>query len=75
MLNSKVIIKFKDYEGLILKSLNSIYDNSTRCLWAKVKFGSHGFMDTLDLVPIGGYWGKGKRANLIGAYLLACYSV
>jgi len=31
-------------------------------------------MDTLDLVPIAGYYGKGKRSNTFGAYLMGCYN-
>jgi DNA ligase-1 len=31
--------------------------------------------DTIDLIPIGAYYGKGSRAGLFGAYLMASYNM
>lgn len=33
-----------------------------------------GMSDTIDLIPIAGFWGKGKRKGVFGAYLMAAYS-
>lgn len=33
-----------------------------------------GLSDTVDLIPIGAFYGKGARAGLFGAYLLASYN-
>ena len=71
-------------EGIIIKARDSRYEtNGTRVnSWIKLKNvnlqsseeGS-GIRDTLDLVPIGAYFGKGSRTGLFGSYLMAAYSV
>lgn len=65
-------------EGLILKGLETPYETSgTRTgMWMKLKNTalSSGMRDTLDLVPIGAYYGKGNRAGHYGSFLMASYN-
>ena len=57
------------HEGVMLKNPSSLYTPGKRGKnWLKIK----PIMETLDLIVVGGEWGEGRRAHLIGSYTLAC---
>jgi len=64
-------------EGLICKSINedAVYQAGARgWLWIKYKRDYKSEMtDTVDLVVVGAFYGRGKRAGTYGALLLAAY--
>jgi DNA ligase-1 len=62
-------------EGLIAKALESTYDAGARGFqWIKFKKEySAALNDTIDLVIVGAFAGRGKRAGRYGALLMAAY--
>lgn len=56
------------HEGLLAKDLEASYRAGRReFVWLKLK----PMLETLDLVVVGGLYGKGKRAGFFGSYVLA----
>jgi DNA ligase-1 len=62
-------------EGLMAKALESTYDAGARGFqWIKFKKEySAAMSDTIDLVIVGAFAGRGKRAGTYGALLMAAY--
>ena len=63
-------------EGLVVKREDAIYQPGKRNFnWIKLKREAHGsLLDTIDVVILGYYVGRGKRAKFgIGAFLVGVY--
>ena len=60
----------------MIKDLDSPYTCSRRSWeWVKLKKDYiNGLGDTLDVVPIGAFYGVGKRTGFYGSYLLGIYN-
>ena len=65
-------------EGIIIKIVDSKYLTSGTRLneWVKLKYTDlgGGISDTLDLVPIGAFYGKGNRTGKFGSFLMGAFN-
>ena len=64
-------------EGLVVKSMSdqSVYQAGRGWLWIKYKRSyKAAVQDTFDLVPVGAFAGRGRRAGNYGALLMAVYN-
>ena len=64
-------------EGVMVKELKSTYQPSKRCeSWTKIKkdYIESAAGDTLDLVPIGAWYGNGRKAGWYSPFLLAAWN-
>ncbi|MEM3671334.1 MAG: ATP-dependent DNA ligase, partial [Thermoprotei archaeon] len=64
-------------EGVMAKTLEDIGYKAGKRGWAWIKYKRDyraDLTDTLDLVVVGGFYGRGKRAGKIGGYLLAAFN-
>lgn len=63
-------------EGVVCKALNAAYHPGERgWAWIKYKGPAGGSLtDTLDLVVVGAWWGRGRRAGVYGSLLVAVYN-
>jgi len=62
-------------EGVVIKNLNGPYEAGVRG-WNWIKWKPEyvkGLRDTFDLVVVGAYFGRGRRAGTYGALLCAVY--
>lgn len=64
-------------EGIMIKDPMSIYKPDKRGEgWLKIKPEYvDGLMDELDLLIVGGYWGKGRRSGMLSHFLCAVAEV
>jgi DNA ligase-1 len=63
-------------EGVVIKNLNGPYEAGVRG-WNWIKWKPEyvkGLRDTFDLVVVGAYFGRGRRAGTYGALLCAAYN-
>ncbi|XP_023828890.1 DNA ligase 4 [Salvelinus sp. IW2-2015] len=60
-------------EGIMVKDPSSVYKPDKRGEgWLKIKPEYvDGLMDELDLLIVGGYWGKGRRGGMMSHFLVA----
>lgn len=63
-------------EGVLIKNFESPYIPNKRSNdWLKLKKDYLSMADTLDLIVMGAYYGKGKRTGVFGGFLMGCRTV